>query len=944
MHRKNCLSKFALSILLLLITCSLSAQTLIKGVAKDAKTQEALIGVAIAVKGTSKGAVTDVDGNFKLDVAPGKYTLVASYISYTTQEIADVVVKKGEGTNLDILLQENAQALKELTVVGLAKISSEVSILNSMKSSTAVMSGISSQQISKNQDRDAAEVIKRIPGIAIMDNKFIIVRGLAQRYNNVWLNNSATPSSEADARSFSFDILPSSQIENILIVKSPQPELPADFTGGFVKVATKGIPSENSIELSYTTGMNTESTFKDLKYNPGSNADIIGFGSGSREIKSWVPSRLDEYNSDQINNVSQNGFNNDWSIKTKKAIPDQRLTFALNRRIQLSDTKQLGIASALNYSNVYRTYKNMQNTQYAVYDNINDKPFADYDYRDDQYNNNVRLGAMANLTLVLNANNRLEFRNMFNQLAQDRYTYRTGTNYSNGTPKIQEKQEYLYATRSVYSGQLGGKHTLKEGQTLDWSGGFSYSNKNQPDRRMIDREQNKSTSDDPNDGLMYISSGDIQRNFVKLDEYIYSGTLNYTHDLQLGNLTPTIKTGLYGEYKTREYNTRDFAYVVNPNNLEKDFVYKDLNEILQPQNYGTGTNKMPIREETSNIDSYKGKNSLMAGYLGVNLPVEKFNIYGGLRYEYNLMTLTNYVSEINFKTKDSEYETSDIFPSLNVSYELDNKNIVRFGYGMSINRPEFREVSPSSYYDFDLFNLIVGNSELKSAYIHNFDIRYELYPSSSELISLALFYKNFKNPIEWTFINTGGGGRNYTFENALSANNFGVEIDIKKNFDFIGFKDFSLVLNGSIIDSKVKFPATSIETERALQGQSPFLVNTGLFYQNEDAQLTVGLMYNIVGKRIVGIGLKAKNDGAIVDQDIPDMYEMPRNVFDLTINKGFGKNFELSAGIKDILAQDIVYKQFPKITDASGKIQDREQTTKLYKPGRNITISGKLKF
>ena len=267
---KNYVLKTFLTVFVLLVTGVLYSQTSIKGIVTDAKTGETLPGVAISIKNTTQGVMSDLDGSYQLNVSPGVHSITASYLSYGSLEITDVEVKKGQTTDLNIPMQESLNSLNEVVVVAMARINSEVSLLNSMKNANGIVSGVSSQQISRNQDRDASEVIRRIPGISIMDNKFIVARGLSQRYNNVWINNSATPSSEADSRSFSFDLIPSSQIENIMIVKSPQPELPADFSGGFVKVATKGIPNENSMEISYGTGFNTETQFKDFKYNPGS--------------------------------------------------------------------------------------------------------------------------------------------------------------------------------------------------------------------------------------------------------------------------------------------------------------------------------------------------------------------------------------------------------------------------------------------------------------------------------------------------------------------------------------------------------------------------------------------------------------------------------------------------------------------------------------------------
>jgi outer membrane receptor protein involved in Fe transport len=264
---------------------------------------------------------------------------------------------------------------------------------------------------------------------------------------------------------------------------------------------------------------------------------------------------------------------------------------------------------------------------------------------------------------------------------------------------------------------------------------------------------------------------------------------------------------------------------------------------------------------------------------------------------------------------------------------------LRIAYGKAINRQEFREVSPSTYYDFDLFSYVRGNMDLKPAYIQNFDLRYEIYPSNGELISLAFFYKRFVNPIEWTYIDAGGT-YTFTFENAESANNYGLELDIKKNLDFIGLPDFSLLFNGAVISSKVVFGENSLERDRPMQGQSPYIVNTGIFYQTE--RLNLGLLYNTIGKRIVGIGKSNNNQGGNIDNDIPDMYEMARHVFDLSFGYKFGKRIELSAGIRDLSAQPLVYKQFPKFVDDTGVIRQREQTTKQFKPGQNFSIALKI--
>jgi len=415
--------------------------------------------------------------------------------------------------------------------------------------------------------------------------------------------------------------------------------------------------------------------------------------------------------------------------------------------------------------------------------------------------------------------------------------------------------------------------------------------------------------------------------------------VNYNRMFTVGSLTPTLKAGVYAEFRARDYRTRYFSYRRRYSNLPEGFITWNITEMMRPEYFST--DKLSITDATDSRNDYSGENLQASGYMGLNLPFGKFNVYAGVRYEYNLMSLVNNINTTVISEEDSEtidYEQSDFFPSVNATYNINKTNLIRLAYGKSINRQEFREVSPSKYYDFELFSYVEGNKNLKPAYIHNIDLRYELYPSTGEMVSFALFYKRFTNPIEWTFTDTGGNFDFY-FENAKQAESYGAELDVRKSLDFIGLPDFTFSFNGALIHSEVTFDETSKEHDRPMQGQSPYLVNTGLFYQND--KLNAGLMYNIIGKRIVGIGRHFSQGGAI-DNNIPDMFEMPRHTFDLSVSRKFGKYAELSVGVRDILASSIVYKQFPEFTDSEGKIQKREQTTKEHQPGRNFSLTLKL--
>lgn len=404
--------------------------------------------------------------------------------------------------------------------------------------------------------------------------------------------------------------------------------------------------------------------------------------------------------------------------------------------------------------------------------------------------------------------------------------------------------------------------------------------------------------------------------------------------------------GAYGEYRTREYNTRNFIYNWNAsgNSMPQDFRHADIPTLLS-DNANFGTDRLYLLEQMNMRNDYIGHNTLGAGYLAVSLPFGKLGIYAGVRFEHNNMELVANTKDTEVSHVSTYYKDNDLFPSLNATYKFDDSNQLRLSYGRSVNRPEFREVSSSVFYDFDLAANVQGNPLLKSCYINNIDLRYEFYPSKSELISLAAFYKHFDSPIEWTYTVAGGTDLIYSYKNAKSANSYGIELDIKKNLAFIGLPDFSWPFNGALIKSKVNFEAGAKEANRPMQGQSPYLINTGFFYNNEKQQFTVALLYNRIGKRIIGVGRsEGTTSGNDVNSRVPDSYEMPRDVIDLTASKKFGSHWELKLNIRDLLAQKVYYKQFADVTYGDGSKREVPEVTRMFRPGQNIGLSATYKF
>lgn len=917
-------------LLLMMLVWTVGIQAaVIRGSVKDKNTQEPLIGAAIQINGTTTGAITDIDGKFELaGLRNGNYQLVVSYVSYRTL-VTEVAVKNVLDVNLE--LETDNQVLGEVTVVAEARRNTERALITKQKESLVMQTGVSAQQITRTQDKDASEVIRRVPGISVIDEKFVMVRGLSQRYNNVWINNSAAPSSEADARAFSFDIIPSSQLDNIVVVKSSAPEYPADFTGGFILVNTKDVPNQNSFGISVGGSVNDKTHFHDFQYGKGSATDFLGFDNGLRSLQGGIGSVLTSSGNGQENNfsLSDNGFNNDWEVRHKKPVGDLNLSMNFNHRWVRNGGATWAMLGALNYSNTYKTYVDMDNNLFGSYDTSNDKSVYLRQYNDNQYNHQARLGAMLNLTYVsASGNSRYEFKNIFNQLGKDRYTFRTGINAQND---FENQAEYYYQSRSTYNGQFTGKHTLTDSDWLDWSAGYAYANRNMPDRRRY------TTVLDRQDNMMKIENlNDLNREFSRLDEHITSLNVNYRHSFDWGNFMPELKAGIYAEYRTRTYDTRLFIYNWNQGSLPSRYAGMDIpSELMQDENYGA--DKLSLLEKVDYTNNYSGNSRLGAGYVAFNVPLGKFNVYAGVRFEHSKMELISNTRQYEESPKSMFYTYDDFFPSMNATYRLSEQHQFRLSYGRSVNRPEFREVSPSVFYDFDLASNVEGNAALKPAYIDNVDLAYEFYPGAGEMISLSVFYKRFKNPIEWAYVVNGGTDYTYSNINADKADNYGIELDIRKNLDFIGMRNFSLNFNGALIKSKVKFAPGSQEESRPMQGQSPYLINTGLFYQHPAKGWNVAVMYNRIGKRIVGVGRNMGNGENIVK--IPDSYEMPRNTVDLSVSKTWGKHLELKLGIRDLLAERVIYQQFQATNDGTV-----EQINRQYKPGRNFNLNISYSF
>lgn len=914
----------------------------LQGNITDFKTKQSLPGAAIVIPGTVIGTSCDFDGNFTLKNIPsGKQNIVVSFIGYNTDTLK-LNFAPGETKKVNIQLKESMINMNEFVITETKVTNTETAVMMEMKQAEQVVSGVSSEQIMKTQDRTASDVIRRIPGVTIMNNKFVMVRGLSERYNSVLLNGGLTPSLESDRKAFSFDILPSGVLDRILIYKTGAPELPGEFAGGVIKVFTKGIPDSAVFHLGYSTSYRAQTTFKEAYTSKKSGTDFLGFDNGLRALPDGFSSKnLSKINDPKLIEKYGKMLPNHWTVKETTALPDQRLNLMYGTQFK-KEKYSVGVITAINYT-LTNEFFEANNMGYNTYDTLAKRSDTIFAYNDKNYINSVRIGVMHNWTALINAKHKIEFRNLLNQVGQNQTTMRFGKNLEEGFQV--QNYAYRYQQRTTYNGQLAGTHDLNNDQTkIQWLAGFSTANSQEPDFRRIRTVRNIEATDDTIPFQVVIapaaSSLDAGRFYSNLSENVITASVDIEHAIQLKSeeLLPKIRTGFYFEDKSRTFNARWMSYGRSRGSqFNQHLIFLPLDEIFSSKNINDSTG-FKLQEGTNPTDNYNAFNTLIAGYIGTSIPfTSKLNFTFGARAEHNTQELSS-KSYAN-KPVIVNNPVLSILPSANIGYNVTEKSMLRLAYFQSVNRPEFRELAPFAYYDFNFNNVLYGNDSLQIATIHNADFRWEFYPTPNEIISVGAFYKYFLNPIEMFFVpgSGSGGTRNFTFDNAAFAKSIGAEVEIRKSMQEVFtqkfLQDFSLLVNASYIISEVELGSKAIgqQNNRPMMGQSPYIVNTGIYYDNKESQLQVNALYNVIGKRIFAVGTFGT----------PDIYEMPRNVVDLNISKGIGKHFSIKCSVQDILNNRVWLLQD---SDENGLLDNRDETVMEFKRGTYFTLGVNAKF
>ena len=904
----------------------------IKGIVVDVnKKAIAEANVELSAQKTIK---TNAKGEFEFEgLSSGFYSIIIKLSGYDNKRIDSIQVIDNSVMNLgQIILKEKIEDKKGARVTFRKPQTTVAAGVQEQKKSESVTNVITSASIAKSNDGDAAKVAARVPGVTLMENRFIMLRGLSQRYNSVQINNINAPSTETDRRAFSFDLIPSNMLDKMSIYKSPSSDLSGDFAGGVIKLLTKNEGEKDFVTYALGLGFRANTTFKSHQLNTvQSSTDYLGFDNGNRALPSNFPKSLADMSGAQAIQYGKQ-IRNNYDLQSFNSPIDFGAGFGFGKNISI---KKMNLFTVNNIG--YSTnYQFAQMKRYRYQNDQIDYVRQMFNYQDDNFSIESKISLLSNWILRVNPKKTFTFKNIYNQIGENETTIRTGVNPTERPNDEWKNYSYHYTSRGLYFGQFEGNHKLNSTDKLTYTLGVSLVKRNEPDFRRFRTVRAIGTTQytlvDPPSANLF----DAARFYSTLNEQTYSANIQYESHIKSSFDTIngiTLRYGAYAENKNRDFRARWFGYTYSGDPSKKyDFLQTPVDQIFDAKNINSVAGLKP-QEGTNPSDHYSASNQLLAAYVNSSIPLKTMNINVGVRAEQFNQNLksANALGPINVALNNL-----NLLPSLNMAYFFDQKkkNLMRLAYGKTVNRPEFRELAPFVYYDFMYDVNIVGNPDLKLCTIDNLDLRFENYPSLSETFNFGVFYKKFVNPIE-NYVQPVGLSQQYMLKNASKATNMGVELEYRKSFENSSqnknLKKLSMLINASYIISKVDLGKDSTLSQarfRPLQGQSPYIVNTSLQYKL-DSFTTINFAYNIFGKRIVYVG----------NNVFPTIYEMPRHAVDITISKEIKKKWIIKFGISDLLNYQ---NQLWQDTNGDGKINYHKERTDqqllTYKRGQHFQL------
>jgi hypothetical protein len=862
----------------------------------------AVVQAIIAVNGTNLSTMTDLDGRYLITEVPlGTISIRFRKIGFAPKTITNVNVEQSETTNLDVSLDRVVVALEAITVAASAERGTANAMLDQRRRSEAVLESIGSFEIKQIPASDAADVVKRMTGVTVSDDRYVYVRGLGERYSQTTLHGSALPSPEPEREVVPLDLFPSGFLESVSTQKTYTPDKPGEFSGGAVEISTKELPEEFQGSIGIGSGFNTQSHFgsnRFLTYEGGST-DWLGFDDGSRalprEIEALDGMRLP---SDPAARRELGlSFPRQFAPTSIETPINRSVDFSIGARPQLFG-RDLGVVLGATYRDDYSVRANDVERKYRVsaFDPTvpEDRRVPNVEYTFTRGSRAIKIGTIANFTYLLTQTNKISLRTTFNRNTDDEARRYEGDNKED-LDGLVRSERLRFISRALYWGQLAGEHQMLLGSRLEWRATMARAKRDEPGLRET-IYLNSSTSD-PGDPHYLENVGESGR-------YLWSDLVdddrNFEVDWQFPFYLGAISSGYVkfgAAWRNRE---RDFeAYRYNWQFLGG--IVTDIDSQLSEDNIvgsQPGPSEFAIDDVVEPGDLYRAFDKRRAAYLMVEMPLgDRLRAIAGARVESYDMDI-----ESRGDTLSGVEETS-ILPAVNLVFQLSRNMNLRAAYSGTVDRPEFRELAPFQFTEASSLRQLFGNPELTTSKITSFDLRWDWFRRNGELISISTFYKRLDEPIEQVFVAAASSA--YSFQNADEAVLYGVEFDARQRLDVISelLQDFTVQGNLSLIDSRVTVRQTGTfqptNLERPLEGQSSYSVNLGMLYQYPVTGTDVGVFYSRFGQRLTAAG----------GFGIPGIYEQSRHQLDATFKQRVRGGLRFKAKASNLLNEPFRFLQ-----------------------------------
>ena len=884
----------------------------VEGRVLDANTGEPLIGAYVEAIGTEYKTKTDIDGNYVLELPVGTWEIRVRSDANEPRRISNVVVEEGQKQSINSELRPLAGAGQTVVVQAEMNRESEAARLQQRKESTAARDLMSRDEIAKSGGGSASAVARRIVGVTVVGGRYLFVRGLGHRYVNTLFDGARVPSPEPELRTVPLDIFPSSALSAINVQKTFTPDVPGDFAGGSVQLESRDVPEDLIVSVGAEVGGNTQTTFRQMLTNgPFPGQDAFGFGNLPRGLPNSLPTdspasrgALDEnyqplYTPEQIEAFGDAMYT-DTRVRTAQAPPD----FAVKSNIGYGfrphgKDSRLGFLWSAQYKSQHQTNRYEYLRQYSIGEggDLSGTPQVDYSGAPSKRTTHTVAWATVGLAKYdINKRHRLELLGFYSREANDETRRLQGIARNVSGPDPVYSSRLRYIMRSIAMTRLGGRHTFPKAKELqlDWFGSYAQARRDDPAIR-----ENFFTDAD-GDGVYRFDRGNDggKQTFLALKDHTESGAANLTMPFkQWSQLDGKVKAGAWLEGKQREFDVRRFLFQGGNTDLIPD----GTGNIINDSTIGGGPdeNAFYLQEATRPNDNYRANQEIYAGYAMADVPfVRWFKVSGGARLEQSVIRVRPYDPYADADAEPDEdlapvrVSNLDVLPSVSLIFSPTDKQNIRLVGSRTLARPEFRELAPFSFTDFVGGNEVIGNPNLQQTKIWNADLRWEWFPSGSEVIAASLFYKFLDEPIEKVqlpripFLSS--------YRNADAAQNFGFELEARKNLEFIWKKldDVSIGSNFTMLYSRVQLrdrcvPSDEVDCtelsdfdvstsrERPLADQSPYVVNAYVDYDNEDSGTRARVLYNIEGPKITSVG----------GLGLPDTYLQPRHKVDITFSQ-----------------------------------------------------------